>query len=496
VLYLTGTVIIIIHELGHGFTCKYFGGQVHEIGAMLLYFEPAFYCNVNDAWTFPDLKARLWVTAAGSWIQLVAASLAAIVWWAVTPDTLISQVALSAVLIGGVTTVVMNANPLIPLDGYFALSDWLEVPNLRQRAFAHLAWLVKTRVLRLDAPQPPADEREQRIFLIYGLLAAWYITSIMLFVAGTVYGWMDRALGAAGVALFVAGVWLMSRNAIRSGLQTVADAWREFRARLSGRRLRDRLALAGAVFLLAGAIIPRPITVTGSFAVAPALSVRLTAPDSGIVAGVFVREGTRVDAGMPLLQVRDLDLERATLETGRRVDSLAARVTQARAAGRADETARLEAERATESARLDGMTAEQRVLTIRALVPGIVVTSRPERLTGRWVGLGERLIELGQPDSLEIRIAVAGAGATQVRPGQSARLVFHADGRTLAGRVGSVALSSADGTGAVEARVGLRADGRCRPGLTGEASVTLRESNLWGALWWSLRRRVRTDILL
>ena len=72
VFWLTGTAIIVIHELGHGYTCKYFGGQVHEIGAMLLYFEPAFFCNVNDAWTFPDLKARLWVTAAGSWIQLVA----------------------------------------------------------------------------------------------------------------------------------------------------------------------------------------------------------------------------------------------------------------------------------------------------------------------------------------------------------------------------------------------------------------------------------------
>ena len=117
--------------------------------------------------------------------------------------------------------------------------------------------------------------------------------------------------------------------------------------------------------------------------------------------------------------------------------------SQARAAGRADETARLEAERATESARLDGMSAEQRVLVVRALVPGIVVTSRPERLTGRWVELGQRLLELGQPDSLEIRIALTGAGATQVRPGQGARLVFHADGHTLAGRVGSVALSSA-----------------------------------------------------
>ena len=71
VLWSTATVVIIIHELGHAYTCKYFGGQVHEIGAMLLYFEPAFFCNVNDAWTFPDLKARLWVTAAGSWIQLV-----------------------------------------------------------------------------------------------------------------------------------------------------------------------------------------------------------------------------------------------------------------------------------------------------------------------------------------------------------------------------------------------------------------------------------------
>ena len=125
-----------------------------------------------------------------------------------------------------------------------------------------------------------------------------------------------------------------------------------------------------------------------------------------------------------------------------------------------------------------------------------MVTSRPERLTGRWVDLGQRLIELGQPDSLEIRIALAGAGATQVRAGQRARLVFHADGHALAGQVGGVALTSSDGSGAVEARVGLRGDGRWRPGMTGEASVTLRESNLWGALWWSVRRRVRTDILL
>src|SRR5207253_1675739 len=110
VFWTTGMVVIAVHVLGHAFTCKYFGGQVHEMGAMLIYFQPAFYCNVNDAWTFRDRAARLWVTAAGSWIQLVVAGLAAIVWWAAVPETLISQIALAAMVIGGVTTVLANAN--------------------------------------------------------------------------------------------------------------------------------------------------------------------------------------------------------------------------------------------------------------------------------------------------------------------------------------------------------------------------------------------------
>jgi putative peptide zinc metalloprotease protein len=494
VLWSTATVIIVIHELGHGYTCKFFGGQVHEIGAMLLYFEPAFYCNVNDAWTFPELKARLWVTAAGSWIQLVAASLGAIVWWAAAPGTLISHIALSAVLIGGATTIAMNANPLIPLDGYFALSDYLEVPNLRQRAFAHLGWVVKSRILRLDVPMPPADEREQRIFLIYALLSAWYISSIMLLVAGTVYGWLDGALGVAGGALFALAVWLLLRDSIRSALQMVRTAWREARARIATRRLRDRLMIAALAVLVLGALIPRPITVVGGFAVAPTLSVRLTAPDSGLVAGVYVRQGTRVEAGMPLVQVRDLDLERAAIALARRVDSLTARETQARAAGSATEMARLAAERAPEAARLEGMATEQRALTVRALVPGVVVTTRPEQLTGQWVSLGQPLVEVGQPDSLEARIALTGAGATRVRPGQPVRLAFHADGGTLDGQVTAVAqLSSA---GAVEARVGMRGSARWRPGMTGEASVIVRRSNVWGSVWWAIRRRIRTDIFL
>ena len=178
---------------------------------------------------------------------MVIASIAAIVWWAAAPGTLVSDVAFAAVLIGGITTVLMNVNPLIPLDGYYALSDWLEVPNLRQRAFAHLSWLIKTRLFGLDLPQPPADEREQRIFLIYGALAAAYIVAHPLVLrrhrlrlAHPVAG-VARAWSSSWPALF-----LTLREPLRAGLRTVRLACGSAR-RLGGRdRWRTRLGVAGS----------------------------------------------------------------------------------------------------------------------------------------------------------------------------------------------------------------------------------------------------------
>jgi putative peptide zinc metalloprotease protein len=495
VFWLTGTVIIAIHELGHGFTCKYFGGQVHEIGAMLIYFEPAFFCNVNDAWTFPELRARLWVTAAGSWIQMVVASIGAIVWWVAAPGTLISEVALAAVLIGGIITVFMNVNPLIPLDGYYALSDYLEVPNLRQRASAHLAWLVKTRVLRLDLPQPPADTREQRIFLVYGGLAFLYIALILAFCAATAFGWLNRWLGFLGLLIFAVGMWLALRKQIKAWAQAIALSFRKHGKIWQG-PLRSRLIGAAATIVVLGFIVPWPITISGPLVVAPALAIPLTAPDSGIVEQVRVREGSRVPAGAPLLHIRNLELEREMVSHQRVADSLAVRSSQARARNQAAEMSLLDAARSVEEARLDGIRTRLAELGIRALSNGVVVTPRPEELAGRWVSNGEVVLQLGQPDSVEVRIVLAGAGATLVKGGQPVRLLSSATlERPLRTRLSavSVAANSPDG---LEARVRLPADDSWRPGMTGEASITLRRSNVWGALWWSVRRGIRSDILL
>lgn len=494
VLWLTGTVIIVIHEVGHGLTCKYFGGQVHEIGAMLIYFEPAFFCNVNDAWTFPELRARLWVTAAGSWIQLVIASIAAVVWWAATPGTMVSDVAFAAVLIGGITTVFMNANPLIPLDGYYALSDYLEVPNLRQRAFTHLSWLVKTRLFGLDLPQPPANEREQRVFLIYGGLASAYIVLILSFFAATAFGWLTRWLGSLGLVIFLIGLFVTLRDPLRGGLQTARMAMRQHRAAWGRGPWRTRLSVAVPALVVLGALLPWPITIKGPFIAAPVLSMRLAAADSGIIQRVQVREGTRVAAGAPLMQIRNLQLERELIASRRINDSLAARSAQARSDSRSAEATEIDAVRSSEVARLAGLRRRVEALRVRALEAGTVITPRTEELVGRWVARGATVLELGEFDSVEIRIALQGAGGTQIRQGSRARLLADA---TLDAPVSTVVTSiSATAPRAVEARLRLPANPGWRPGMTGRASVTVRNSNLWGALWWSIRRGIRSDILL
>jgi putative peptide zinc metalloprotease protein len=497
-LWLVATVMIALHELSHGFTCKHYGGEVHEIGAMMFYFDIAFFCNVNDAWTFPDLKPRLWVTAAGSWIEMVLASVAAVVWWATEPGTFVSDLALAVFLIGGIASVLLNMNPLIPLDGYYALSDWLEVPNLRRRAFDHLSWLLKTKVLGLEAPMPPASEREQRIFFLYGTLAAAYTGMVFILFASLAYGWFSKLFGALGLVALLIVVWLTTRSLRRNLRRAASDAWRELRAKwgAAGRvqRIRNGLVMVAVLFLLCG-LAPWPITIDGPFVVSSAASGVLVAPDSGMVVEVMVREGNRVEAGKPLVLIRNLELERELTATSLTVDSLGLRAAQARARGAEGEAARITAQAQAEGARLAGMRDRVRSLVIRAPVAGVVASPRPDTLLGRTVSLGDTLLRLAE-DRVEARVALEGAGASLAREGQRAKLIAHADPRLrLDATLASVApAASADGM--VESRVRLVGREALRPGMTGEARITVRESNVWGALWWAIRSRIRTDVLL
>ena len=495
-LWVTLVVVTFVHELGHAFACKYFGGEVHEMGFMLVYFQPAFYCNVNDAWSFTSLRSRLWVTAAGSWIELVMTALAAIVWLVASPDTLISVFAVAVIVIGGGFALLTNANPLMPLDGYFALIDWLQVPNLRHRAREYVAWWIRRNVLRMDVPEPAATDRERRVLLIYGALATVYALGFFTVVAMWAAGRAAQAFGALGALTVLALVFALARKGIMSWWRSVALAIKARRAaRSAGPGWRRALLAAGLVFAIL-AVTPWSLTTTGIFVVAPVRTLDVTASDSAVIAAIYVREGMRVDAGAPLARLIDRRLERELLEATRAADSLGVAGSRARAMLDAGATGRLEAERAAAMSRLASIRSRVDALTMRAQWTGVVTTPRVDELVGVRVVAGDRVMRVAMLDSLEARVALTRAGAASVSAGQVAHLIAYGDvARPVDAAVSAVAAGASDSTRTIEVRVPV-SSGQWRAGATGEASIELRRSTALGAIWWSVRQLVRNDLLI
>jgi multidrug resistance efflux pump len=301
------------------------------------------------------------------------------------------------------------------------------------------------------------------------------------------------------VAIFAAVVFAMAREPVRVWGREAVAAWRRLRAARAGKPRRFgplHTAMVAGVVVLVGALVPRPITVTGGFTVAPGSRVALVSPDTGVVFEVSAREGDRVAAGAVLARIRSLDLEHDRRDAALEADSLALREAGARARGDEGAVARQAALRGGAAARAAGLGRRVESLTLRAPSPGVVLTPRPEARAGLWVSIGDTVLELGDPAALEARIALQGAGASLARAGQPVGLMVHSgNGVRLAGTLASVSETARSG-GDLEGRVRLAASADLRPGMTGEASVVLRRSNLWGALWWAVRRKLRSDILL
>jgi len=134
VLVITKTV----HEFGHALCCKHFGGECHEIGVMLLFFSPTMYCDASDSWSFKSKWHRIAVAAAGLYFELILVIIGFWVWWKFPPSPLHYICFLVLVLSGGFS-LFFNLNPLMRFDGYYMLSDFLEIPNLQSTA-ARVFW--------------------------------------------------------------------------------------------------------------------------------------------------------------------------------------------------------------------------------------------------------------------------------------------------------------------------------------------------------------------
>ena len=318
-----------IHELGHGATCKRFGGEVVEAGALFMFFMPCLYVNVSDAWIIREKHKRLAITLAGGYCDLCIWAIGVIIWRVTQSDTLINYIAFVLLTTCG-TRSLMNFNPLIRLDGYYLLSDLLEYPNLysRSRGF----WVGTLNWLAWGAPKPSAPKMPMFAF-VYGMVMWFFAVGFL-----SVMGW--KLLSIARLELGVVGsvgVGCLLFYGIRRVFKGVLGV--EFFRMITKRSLRFLAISAIIASTIAGSFwIPFEFSSSGNFEVRPAFDVDLCSPIHSFIANVCVQDGQAVETGDEIVELyapeliaqiaakeAELSQSRATLsklETGPRKEEI------------------------------------------------------------------------------------------------------------------------------------------------------------------------------
>ncbi|MCP4048523.1 MAG: PqqD family protein, partial [Gammaproteobacteria bacterium] len=201
-LWLTYPLVKLLHEFGHAWAIKNWGGEIHEMGIKLIAFTPIPYVDASASAAFSEKRHRIMVAAIGMMIELFLASIALFVWLNVETG-FVSAVAYSVMMVSGISTVLFNGNPLLQYDGYYILSDLIEIPNLAQRSTRYLGYLIQRYIFRVETAESPATAHgEETWFAIYGPIAFCYRIMIMVWLI-----WMfSERFFLIGIGIAVMGV--------------------------------------------------------------------------------------------------------------------------------------------------------------------------------------------------------------------------------------------------------------------------------------------------
>jgi len=407
VLALVFPVVKAIHELGHGFATKVWGGSVHEMGLMFLIFAPVPYVDASASSTFRSKYRRAVVGAAGMLAEVFVAALAMYVWVLVEPGV-VRAVAFNVMLIAGVSTVVVNGNPLLRYDGYFILADLIEMPNLGQRGQRYLTYWSDRYLFGAKELESPNETPAEKRWLAGYTIASWFYrifvtVSIILFIAGKffVFGVLLAIVAAFG--LFVKPVWKSARHVLESPTL--------HRYRLRAIKLSATFVIA---ILFVGLFVPMPLRTQTEGVVWLPDQALIRAGVSGTFQRWLVKPGTLVRKGTALLVMDDPQLV-SELEVAR------AKVAEAEARYKVEQFAdpvkaqvllqQLEYERSA----LEQVNERYEHLVVYSEVDGVLTVQKSQDMVGQHFKKGELLGYLMDREQLVARVAVAQENIDLVR---------------------------------------------------------------------------------
>jgi len=300
----------VLHEFGHGLTCKHFGGECHEMGIMILVLTPCLYCNVSDSWMLPNKWHRALIGMAGIIVEVVLASICTFIWWFSEPATLLNNLCLNVMFISSVSTILFNANPLLRYDGYYILSDIVEIPNLRQKATTILSRKMAHWFLGLEPPDDPfLPERNQVFFALFSVAAAvyrWFIlASILWFMYQIFKPYGLQVIGQGIVAMSLYGLVVMPLYKVGKFFYVPGRI-----DKVKKPRMYASISLLVTV-ILAFLFVPFPHGVMCILEIQPrdAVPIYIDVADGGHIQEINVRADQQVAAGTQLARLDNIDVE-------------------------------------------------------------------------------------------------------------------------------------------------------------------------------------------
>jgi|694.fasta_scaffold40118_4 putative peptide zinc metalloprotease protein len=305
-LGLTMAVVKILHEFGHGLSCKKFGGECHEMGLMLLVFTPCLYCNVSDSWMLPNKWQRVFIGAAGMYVELILASLATFVWWYSDPG-FVNYLALAVVFICSVSTVIFNGNPLLRFDGYYILMDILEIPNLRQKSTEVLKRWFQSVCLGLELQENPfLPQRNKFWFGAFTVAAGIYrwvvVIGIFMFLNKVLEPYGLKRLGQIAAFSGIIGMFVPPIMSTYKFFKTPGKA-----SKMKRSRVLSTVAVAVAAIGIV-AFVPFPFHIDSAVELQPTDAHSVYAMVPGRVVNWHKKPGDHVEADELIATLDNIDL--------------------------------------------------------------------------------------------------------------------------------------------------------------------------------------------
>jgi putative peptide zinc metalloprotease protein len=377
----------ILHELGHGLVAKHFGCRVPTMGVAFLVMTPLAYTDTNEAWNLAERRPRLLIGAGGMLAEIALAAWSTLA-WSILPDGALRDAALLVATTTWVKSVLINASPIMRFDGYYLLSDYLDVPNLHARSFALARWKVREWLFALGEPPPEQYRRGFAAGLIALAIFIWlYRLVLFVGIAVFVYHYFFKALGIVLFAVEIAWFIIMP---IASETKIWFEKRRKIRPSPQGKFL---IGLLAGVAVAVCIPFPHQVRITGQ--TLPQQELKLHAPEAGCLAEYPFNDGELVKAGTTLLRI-DSELLQHRLQKARaREASLeATHVSAANNPGMRARMAVVAGELATaRAARSEAEIAVQHLAPV-APFDGVVRLADIDHRKGEYVSRDEHILTL------------------------------------------------------------------------------------------------------